>query len=246
MRTGVRVYQQRSMPVEPRQQLKLVGGVLLVGALTALPFARRAATKVEPVAPSAISPALQNVPLHLMAETTESPAVGLRDDDPPPVVPPTLVLGPSASASRLEDSGIPPDLPDSYHPLVERPPVNPAVAPRRESPAVPPPPPPAHQETSVRERTHRVVDGDTLARIAQRYWNDASLADALYNANRGTLSSPDPLPIGAVLTIPPLSSQPRVKISAAPVLEELPAPVRQPMPQLQLDEPLVPIERPNG
>jgi phage tail protein X len=243
MRTGVRVYQQRSRPVEPRQQLKLVGGVLLVGALTALPFARRAATKIEPVAPSVISPALQNVPLHLMAETTESPAVGLRDDDPPPVVPPTLVLGPSASASRLEDSGIPPDLPDAYHPLVERPPVTPAVAPRRESPAVPAP---AHRETSVRERTHRVVDGDTLARIAQRYWKDASLADALYNANRGTLNSPDPLPIGAVLIIPPLSSQPRVSISAAPDVEELPAPVRQPTSQLQLDEPLVPIERPNG
>jgi nucleoid-associated protein YgaU len=51
--------------------------------------------------------------------------------------------------------------------------------------------------------THRVVDGDTLAALAERYLGSADRADDLYQANRDVLQSPRLLPIGAELKIPP-------------------------------------------
>jgi len=52
-------------------------------------------------------------------------------------------------------------------------------------------------------RTHRIVDGDTLAGLAERYLGHPSRAGELFEANRGVLSSPELLPIGAELVIPP-------------------------------------------
>lgn len=49
---------------------------------------------------------------------------------------------------------------------------------------------------------HVVSDGDSLAKIAQRYLGDASLAEQIYEMNRDVLDSPDLLPIGAELRIP--------------------------------------------
>ncbi len=54
-----------------------------------------------------------------------------------------------------------------------------------------------------RMRTHRITDGDTLARIAQRYLGDARRYAEIQTANREVLANPDLLPIGAVLRIPP-------------------------------------------
>jgi nucleoid-associated protein YgaU len=144
---------------------------------------------------------------------------------------------------------MPPELPERYHPLVEestrslvpaaphRPRTLQVAEPRvrirrvEEEPAPP------------RERTHRIVDGDTLEKIAQRYWQDASLADALYAANRDQLATPDPLPLGKVLRIPAAPSAAQATSETAPQVEELPAPVRQPQAELKLDEPLVPFPR---
>lgn len=52
-------------------------------------------------------------------------------------------------------------------------------------------------------RKHRVVDGDTLERLADRYLGSAALAGEIYEANRAVLASPQLLPIGAELVIPP-------------------------------------------
>lgn len=51
-------------------------------------------------------------------------------------------------------------------------------------------------------REHRVRDGDSLESIAEKYLGDPLLADAIYQANRAQLDSPDLLPIGIKLTIP--------------------------------------------
>jgi phage tail protein X len=90
-----------------------------------------------------------------------------------------------------------------------------------------------------------VKDGDTLAKLAQRYWGDAGLAEPLFEANRAVLSEPDPLPIGVVLQIPdkPLTlPKPKIVPSTNSAPSDLPAPVRQPT---QVDAleilPLVPI-----
>jgi nucleoid-associated protein YgaU len=51
-------------------------------------------------------------------------------------------------------------------------------------------------------RTHLVVDGDSLERLAGRYLDDSSRGHEIYEANRELLASPDLLPIGAELVIP--------------------------------------------
>jgi nucleoid-associated protein YgaU len=56
---------------------------------------------------------------------------------------------------------------------------------------------------------HRIVDGDTLPQLAQRYLGSAERQGEIFEANRGVLSSPDLLPIGAMLKIPaPESNSP--------------------------------------
>jgi hypothetical protein len=52
-------------------------------------------------------------------------------------------------------------------------------------------------------RRHTIVDGDTLAALAQRYLGDAQRADELFSTNRDVLSDPRLLPIGGVLRVPP-------------------------------------------
>ncbi|MCC9604804.1 hypothetical protein LOC68_26175 [Blastopirellula sp. JC732] len=51
-------------------------------------------------------------------------------------------------------------------------------------------------------RRHRLVDGDTLPKLAERYLGRADLSWAIYEANRGVLSDPDLLPLKVEITIP--------------------------------------------
>jgi nucleoid-associated protein YgaU len=64
---------------------------------------------------------------------------------------------------------------------------------------------PADQPT-----THRIIDGDTLPALAQRYLGSAARAGEIFEANRGVLLDPELLPIGVELKIPsrPLSPVP--------------------------------------
>lgn len=52
-------------------------------------------------------------------------------------------------------------------------------------------------------RVHTVVDGDSLPKLAARYLRDAKRSEEIFALNRDVLSSPDLLPIGAELKIPP-------------------------------------------
>ena len=61
--------------------------------------------------------------------------------------------------------------------------------------------------TKETARTHRIVDGDTLADLAQRYFGSAADAQRLFDANRDVLSDPRLLPIGVELKIPANDSQ---------------------------------------
>jgi len=51
-------------------------------------------------------------------------------------------------------------------------------------------------------RTHIVVDGDSLPKLADRYLDEPQLGDAIFQLNRDVLSDPELLPIGTVLKIP--------------------------------------------
>jgi nucleoid-associated protein YgaU len=63
-------------------------------------------------------------------------------------------------------------------------------------------PPTASRPYAV--RTHKIVDGDTLGALAERYLGSADRRLEIYEANRDVLPSPELLPIGAELKIPPL------------------------------------------
>ena len=51
-------------------------------------------------------------------------------------------------------------------------------------------------------RTHKIVDGDTLADLAERYLGDADRSLEIYEANRDLLPSPGVLPIGVEIRMP--------------------------------------------
>lgn len=52
-------------------------------------------------------------------------------------------------------------------------------------------------------RRHKIVNGDSLPALAKRYLGSEQRADEIFEANRDLLSSPDALPIGIELRIPP-------------------------------------------
>lgn len=51
--------------------------------------------------------------------------------------------------------------------------------------------------------THEIKDGDSLPALAAHYFGDPALAAELFAANRDILTSPDLLPLGKELRIPP-------------------------------------------
>ena len=51
-------------------------------------------------------------------------------------------------------------------------------------------------------RTHVVVDGDSLSKLADRYLDDAELGEEIYRLNQDVLKDPALLPIGVELRIP--------------------------------------------
>ena len=56
---------------------------------------------------------------------------------------------------------------------------------------------------------HRVVDGDTLSRLATRYLGRGERYLEIFELNRDVLTKPDLLPIGVTLKIPPRYHPPR-------------------------------------
>lgn len=74
-------------------------------------------------------------------------------------------------------------------------------------PLLPPAPEPGAVEEKAKPgplwRKHRIVEGDTLVGLAQRYLGDAGRAGEIHVANLDRLASPEILPLGVTLLIPP-------------------------------------------
>jgi len=51
-------------------------------------------------------------------------------------------------------------------------------------------------------QTYVVQSGDSLSKIAQRYYGDASLYDKIFQANRDVLKDPNKIQVGQKLRIP--------------------------------------------
>jgi nucleoid-associated protein YgaU len=58
-------------------------------------------------------------------------------------------------------------------------------------------------ETETANRRHRIVDGDTLSKLAAEYLGSAERYLEIFEFNRDLLKSPDLLPVGKTLKIPP-------------------------------------------
>lgn len=54
------------------------------------------------------------------------------------------------------------------------------------------------------KQMHTVRKGDTLTKLARRYYNDSGKWRLIYNANRTIIKNPDNLPAGVRLRVPPL------------------------------------------
>jgi nucleoid-associated protein YgaU len=52
------------------------------------------------------------------------------------------------------------------------------------------------------EQWHEVVSGDTLSKIAKKYYGDPSLYPKIFEANRDVLKNPDLIKVGQKLRIP--------------------------------------------
>jgi len=183
-------------------KIVIVSGVLLVGIAAATLF-RRSSPPARPPEPDSND--------HLMLRHQSGP----QEAEPSPSVPnrPTAEIEPSATASDpprasgrapgslapMDRGEPPPGLARSYPHLQQkttssRSPATPLGLGRAE--------PSGTSGSPIRVQTHRIVDGDTLRALADRYLGDADRYLEIYEANRDQLPSPEVLPIGVELNIP--------------------------------------------
>lgn len=199
----------------------VAGAVMAGGVAAAWPFRHAPAPKpqalaVHDAATTQIFTSPHDLTLQVSPQTGPSPAPALLT---PPSAAGTLTRPASfntvpANEPPLEALPAPPFLPMSYEALV---PVGAS-----------PPPPPAAGELRVHEpllpsaderpiaptdrpsplwRKHRIVEGDTLQGLAQRYLGDEGRAGEIHVANIDRLMNPEILPLGVTLLIPPRIAQ---------------------------------------
>ena len=128
-------------------------------------------------------------------------------------------------ASGIPGEGPPPELPAHYQGSIESLAMSPPDARRRLATpppipkSLPPPERPLAKRPRDAERTHKIVDGDTLFLLAKRYLGRRDRHRELFEANRDVLKTPDVLPIGVVLKIPPRQVRPPMTQVRPPVIK---------------------------
>jgi hypothetical protein len=199
----------------------LAGGVIAGGAALAWPFRHS-----QPVSPQTLAvnhevPGVtwtppQDLTSQVHPHSGTSPVPELT-----PATMPSRLTRPAAyqtvpaSGAPIESLPAPPLLPMAYESLLV--PVGsettPKSAPANSNlPVHEPLLPSADEIAAAKEanvkpgplwRKHRIVEGDNLAALAQRYLGDPTRAGEIHVANIDRLTSPDILPLGVTLLIPP-------------------------------------------
>jgi nucleoid-associated protein YgaU len=173
--------------MDQRLRLLTAAAVMLLGLGFALLFRRASAESDLPMP-------VQSDPLVLRKQP--DPRTFAAGESPPaPAQPRSLPQAPRPASPTIvtptDQPAPPPELPKTY-PIAGQ-----AVSTRwgaSMSEMLP--------ETAVAPPTHRIIDGDSLALLAERYLGSASRAMEIYAANRNVLTHPEILPIGAELKIP--------------------------------------------
>ncbi len=175
--------------MDQRLRLMTAAAVMLVGAGLALCFRRPLAEADLPIPVQSDALVLRKQPDRRSIAAAEPPPAGgessgLSAAEEPQRRSPTIV-------TPADQPAPPPELPKSYpaggQPLSTR-----WGASLREM----------LPETASAPPTHKIIDGDSLALLAQRYLGSASRAMEIYEANRNVLAHPEILPIGVELKIP--------------------------------------------
>jgi nucleoid-associated protein YgaU len=185
-------------------KLVLVIALVVVGVLAALPF-RRSKPVAEPTGPSAIS-SIERRLSNDNARTASGQFQSVPSKKSQPRRVPTAATGfvPDAVAQA-------PEMPERYHHTFS--PVGALLHPREEPARQNPLRDDESSAPRLRPReiddaqenliTHKIVDGDTLVSLAERYLANGQRYREIFELNRDVLKNPDLLPIGRVIKIPP-------------------------------------------
>ncbi len=216
----------------------IAGAVMAGGVALAWPFRHARPVAPQPLSVDHESPALtwsppQDLTLQVHSQPGQSPAPEL----PPVSTSPGRLTRPAAfqtvpaTEPPLEALPAPPFLPMSYEsllvPVGSDPGSSPQVpgptkishGPNTNLPVHEPLLPSADEVAAAKEaqakpgplwRKHRIVEGDTLTALAQRYLGDGGRAGEIHVANLDRLADPEILPLGVTLLIPPRVETARV------------------------------------
>ena len=178
-------------------KLGLVVLVLVIGISAALMF-----RKPSPIGSAAAQPPQGGISYDASAEqqgelVSPGPSDGGSEASEKRSMLTAEKLSPKLPARRDESVDAPrqpPTLPPSYVKQSEAPPPLPRtpVPQNNERPQAKPP-----------QRSHKIVDGDSLKQLAERFLGNADRYKEIFDLNRELLRSEDLLPIGVVLKIPP-------------------------------------------
>ena len=170
--------------MDQRLRLMTTAAVMLLGLGLALLFRRPSAETDLPIPVQSDPLVLRKQPDRRTFVAAESSPVTSQSPSLPVKPQPTIV-------TPTDQPAPPPELPKSY------PNSNQPVSTRwgtSLSEMLP--------ETASAPPTHKIIDGDSLALLAERYLGSASRATEIYEANRSLLAHPEILPIGVKLKIP--------------------------------------------
>jgi nucleoid-associated protein YgaU len=184
--------------IDPAVKVAMALCILLAGTCAALMFRHASRLAAAPDAqPAAAAPGAEQLLIrHRAAPTGQTPTAANRNKAPGPD---SITLSPSDDAHAVavvapsDSRESPPPLAESYPEPIHS--ASWGVSMNMLMPVTVPP--------SDGQRTHTVVDGDTLASLAKRYLGSAERAKEILAANRDVLSDPRLLPIGSELKIPP-------------------------------------------
>lgn len=170
--------------MQRRQKIIVAVAVLAVGAALALEF-RRGKTSGESPTPN--TPSQNDASTATTGPRDSTTASNQRTTFDGRIEPNATDLSGGKSLSALERTG---SIIDTAHPDENAPPgAGGSMAPMI--------------DLNAPDQTHKIVDGDTLQKLAQRYLGSADRYADLYQYNRDVLKNPEVLPIGVELRIPP-------------------------------------------